>query len=120
MSEECPQLAYRQQVSEVYICCCIVHNVILMHDGLDNMWESEVNWKRLLTLGLAYEQLKMSNSSDDNVDDDEEVYKIEGAEEYSSFVVDAAGFTLKKFRHYDEGQQFRKQQSVIANHLQYT
>ena len=31
----------------MFITCCILHKMILRHDGLDKLWEENVNWDRL-------------------------------------------------------------------------
>jgi len=29
----------------IFVTCCILNNMILRHDGLNNLWESEANWE---------------------------------------------------------------------------
>lgn len=38
-------LQKREDVENAFFVCCILHNLILECDGLDSMWESDINWK---------------------------------------------------------------------------
>lgn len=38
-------LQKREDVENSFVTCCIIHNLILQFDGLDILWESDINWK---------------------------------------------------------------------------
>ena len=33
-----------EAIDNMFFTCCILHNMILAHDGLDRRWEGSVNW----------------------------------------------------------------------------
>ena len=42
---KCPiGLHSKEDIDNVYWTCCIIHNMILQFDGLDRLWEANVNW----------------------------------------------------------------------------
>lgn len=41
------ELHQQAQIDNVFFTCCILHNMILMYDGLDSRWEDYVNWEEL-------------------------------------------------------------------------
>jgi hypothetical protein len=45
---KCPiRLFDKNDVDNVFVFCCIVHNMILRHDGLDAAWERNIDWEKL-------------------------------------------------------------------------
>jgi hypothetical protein len=62
---KCPIMLHQQaDIDNVYITCCIIHNMILSHDGLDRLWEDEASWNRC--------DREEENEEED--DDDEQIY----------------------------------------------
>jgi hypothetical protein len=39
------RLQSAQAVDDVFLTCCILHNMILENDGLDEEWDEGFNWK---------------------------------------------------------------------------
>lgn len=37
----------QHQIDNALFTCCIIHNMILMYDGLDSRWEDDVDWDLL-------------------------------------------------------------------------
>ena len=45
---KCPiKLHQKVDIDNAFVTCCILHNMILQYDGLDNAWEDDINWKTL-------------------------------------------------------------------------
>ena len=45
---KCPITLHNQDdIDNAYWTCCMIHNMILEHDGLDRLWEDGANWEAL-------------------------------------------------------------------------
>lgn len=41
------ELHTQHHIDNAFFTCCILHNMILMYDGLDSRWEDDVDWEIL-------------------------------------------------------------------------
>ena len=54
----------------IFVTACILHNMILRHDGLNNLWENDINWSRLNADG---DEIEEDNGGDEVVEGDDYV-----------------------------------------------
>jgi hypothetical protein len=94
-----------------FTVACIFHNMILRYDGLDVLWEKDVNWDRIDPNG---------NDDDDDVVD--WVY-LPTFHDPAAFVPTYTADTIAPadVRMFDrEGQVFKHFQNMIARHLHFS
>ena len=61
---KCPtNIQEKCDIDNAFVTCCIINNMILDHDGLDRLWEDNVNWKTL-----------SPNDDDEDVNDSDNDY----------------------------------------------
>lgn len=59
----------KEDVDNAFFTACILNNMILIHDGLDKLWEDSANWKKIDPDGD-----ETSNEDSDSEDDD--LYRV--------------------------------------------
>ena len=119
------ELLQKEDVDNVFITCCILHNMILKADGLDKLWENGVNWKRLnprKKKARDYEQDVDEDTGDE--ESEEELYvpiiNAKGVDNDALDVTDILPPPKNYFAIYDDEKrkhEFNKE--LIANHLHY-
>ncbi len=108
-------LQEQSDVDNAFVTACIVHNMILKFDGLDRLWEADVNWERL-----------NPNSDDDEDDEDEpadETFLNITVHDPSTFVPTYVEdlIPLDEVRDFSYDKQgFELMRSYLANHLHLT
>lgn len=117
--------------NNVFVSCCILHNLILMHDGLQDLWEVDVNWKTLDPPSAAEELVEAHNDFLSEIDVTPRVgartnpqASVVALEDNSnrlsiSYIKDL--INVDAVHHSNETrQQFEVLRDLLANHLQYT
>ena len=100
----------KEDVDNAFVTACIINNMILTHDGLDTLWEDDVNWK---TINPRGEDVAEPENEDD---DNDEIYAPifhDGNDNFEPTFVEAL---LPP--HSDERDEFLYLRSLLANHLQ--
>jgi hypothetical protein len=54
-----------EDVGNAFYTCCMIHNLILREDGLNTLWESGVNWKRLNPDPDSSDEVDIESNEDD-------------------------------------------------------
>ena len=108
-------LLYKIDIDNMFVTCCILHNMILEYDGLDRLWEEDVNWSKI---------------NPDNEEEGEEEGEEEEQIYYTPVIHNDAAFhpsTIHELlviddelRVYDdvEKKAHDKMKRLLANHLQ--
>jgi DDE superfamily endonuclease len=105
---KCPmRLQKKIDIDNAVVVCCMLNNLILSHDGLDTLWESDVNWKTLNPNG---------NEDDDDEDLEDDVFYHPSEEE--AFV--PLYFDDSSPQGSTESDNFRRFRFLLAKHLDYT
>jgi hypothetical protein len=84
----------------------MLNNFILRHDGLDKLWESDVNWKTLNPNG---------NEDEDDVEEDDDIL-IHADEEY--FIPTYHDYFVPQGS--SESDKFRSFRLLLSKHLHFT
>lgn len=120
----CPNNVHTvEQVSDVFVTCCILHNLILMHDGTSRLWEANVNWNELAPPDANEERNK---ALIDNINKTESVSEHDEVVEQPAATV-ARALRIEELvpddelRRYDTDNRYcDKLRWLLANNLQYT
>lgn len=111
-------LQSRTDVENVFIVCCMIHNLVLEADGLDTLWESDVNWKHVHPDDGEEEEEEVVVQEENNPDYD--VVLHNPAEDFvPTYVHDL--IPVENLRIYqEESMNYSTLQNLLANNLQYT
>lgn len=110
---KCPiRLQNKEDIDNAFITACIIHNMILKHDGLNKLWENKVNWKNINPLGEE-EPVEEETVENDNVEFVQPVQHNIDRTFIPMFVESAFGVL-------SEIDAFEKMQALLTNHLNYT
>ena len=104
----------------IFVTACILHNMILRHDGLNNLWEQELNWSRLNGEGDVVEE----------EDDGEENLEENFVDSYLPVIFDRNTFhpvrlaEIPPIAYYGEVsvevREFLTLRDLLSRHLHYT
>ena len=88
---------------------CIIHNMILRYNGLDRLWEDEINWNNLDPNG---------NDNNDDADAHDEYVPVIHSE--ATFVPTYVHLIpiADRTPYQQDRQDFQTLQTLLANHLQ--
>ena len=105
-------LQKKEDIDNAFVTACLLHNMILNQDGLDTLWESEVNWKTLNPKGEA-------EVADDSSELDDVYHPIfhDSTTFVPRHIADLIPEERIDFRN-PEKQKFEKLQMLLANHMQ--
>lgn len=108
----------RSDVESAFNTCCILHNLILELDGLDILWESDVNWSNV---NPEFENEESEGDGDELVYQDPS-YDITLHTEDEKFVPTYVHDLLpagERRIYEEEAVNFATLQMLLANNLQY-
>lgn len=109
-------LQKREDIDNAFVVCCMLNNLILSHDGLDTLWEDDVNWK--------YVNPDFEGEEFDHAPEDEdEVRYTPTLHQPDHFVPVLVGDLLQDHQIRDYGMEkikFKKLRDLLANHLHLT
>lgn len=105
-------LQNQDDVDYVFVTCCIINNMILAHDGLDKLWEEDVNWSTL----NPHNNNGDSNDNEDTVEDYNYTPILHDDENFKPVYVDSLieGLDVSIQRKLE----FKTLRDLLANHLQ--
>ena len=102
----------QEDIDNAFYTACIIHNMILKHDGLDTLWEDGLNWNKI----------------DPNGNEDEDEVEDEDIQPYQPTMHDPATFVPtyvhdlippeERREYLGEKEDFEKLRDLLANHLQ--
>jgi hypothetical protein len=108
---KCPiGLQNKEDIDNAFVTACIINNMILTHDGLDTLWEQDVNWRTVNPRGEDVAD------PENEYDHDGEIYTPTFHDENDNFEPTFVEALLPP--HSDERDQFLYLRSLLANHLQ--
>ena len=103
----------------IFVTACILHNMILRHDGLNDLWDDNMNWARKNVDGDAVLE-----------DDDEEEVADDYVDSYLPVRFDRATFQpillaeIPPVSYYgqvsEDEREFLKLRDLLSRHLHYT
>lgn len=111
---KCPiRMMNKEDIDNAFVVACIIHNMILRYDGLNSLWESNVNWK------------KMNPDNEDSDEDEEDEAEEDDSEHYYPQQHDdtfqplhVADLPFEGVGMNREKAEFKRLQMLLANHLQ--
>ena len=111
-------------VKNVFITACILHNMILSHDGLDHLWEDFDNWKTLNP--IVEEEIDDNDAAQDAeaaIDEENDLFLknyipvLHDDENFNPVYIGDLISSDEIERYNVEGQQFERLRALLANHL---
>jgi hypothetical protein len=104
------------------VVACMLHNMILMHDGLDTLWEDGVNWRRLNPRGA--ERHDGPPAADEEDEPEEPQAPVQYLPEDHNDDEDFVPVFIEELNREEgdellAGEAFKKLRNMLANHLHY-